>query len=206
MFSRATLDFYRLAHETILIFAAGARQGDDKNAFDNVAMQLQRFQAGCFYSIKWSLTSCPERSNQTCAEEMIHDACELGSKYETFVDALKSAKYDQVEITVDESARQVTVYEGGDVTGTDWSLVDHQRSANLSHSHVSLTEDADQLTKAWTAGAYRRAVRWFGDLASEGRGDTVMFTLESGDHVPLFSRPTIIRLPDAPGPGNWSGA
>jgi hypothetical protein len=31
-----------------------------------------------------------------------------------------------------------------------------------------------------------------GDVAIEGRGDTVMFTLESGDHVPLFSGPTII--------------
>jgi hypothetical protein len=195
---RATLDYYRLAHETTLIFAAAAIDSDNKEVFDNVALQLQRFQAGCFQVLKWTFSWCPEQSAQTFTGEMIHEAQDLGSKYEALVDVLKFAKHDQIEIVVDESARQVTVYEGGDVTGADWSLVDHQRRTNLFHSHVSLTEDADQLTRAWTAGVYRRTIRWLGDVAREGQGDTVMLTLPSGDHVPLFSRPTIIRVPEPP--------
>jgi hypothetical protein len=195
---RATLDFYRLAHETILIFSAGAIGSCNEEAFENVALQLQRFQAGCFYVLKWALVWCPERSAETLTDEMIQEAQDLGSKYETLVDALKAAKHGVVEIVVDEETREVTVYEGGDLTGSDWRLVDHQRGANLFHSHVSLTEDTDQITKGWTAGAYRRTVRWLGDLARDGQGDTVIFTSPGGDHVPLFSRPTIIRVPEPP--------
>jgi len=195
---RATLDFYRGAHEIVLLAAAYMISQGSQEGYDNVALQLQRFQAGCFYLLKWALAWCPEQSAQTFTDGMIQEAQDLGAKYETLVDALKSAKYDQVEIAMDESARQVTVYEGGDITGADWSLVDYQRSANLFHSHVSLTEDADQLTRAWTAGAYRRTVRWLCDLAREGQGGTATFTLENGDHVPLFSQPTIIRVPKPP--------
>lgn len=194
---RAALDFYRPAHETRLIFLAWAESGNTK-AFDIVSLQLQRFQAGCFYVLKWALMWCPERSAETLTDAMVQEAQDLGAKYETLVDDLKFAKYDQIQIVVDEKAREVTVYEGGDVTGGDWCLVDHQRRANLFHSHVSLTVDTDPLTKAWTAGVYRRTVSWLGKLAREGQGDTVMFTLPSGDHVPLFPRPTVINVPEPP--------
>jgi hypothetical protein len=194
---KTTLDYYRNYHETIsLMMIYTASIGGGEEAFYNLNLQLQRLQAGVFQILKWALVWCPEHSAETFTDEMIHQVQDLGGKYEALVDALKYAKYDQIEIAVDESARQVTVYEGGDVTGADWNLVDHQRRTNLVHSHVSLTEDADQLTNAWTAGAYRRAIRWLGDLAREGQGDTVMFTLPSGGHVPLFSRPTIIRVPE----------
>ena len=197
---KAILDFYRLAHETSLMASAWATCNENKEAFEIVALQLQRFQAGCFYVLKWALRWCPERSAETLTDEMIQEAQDLGAKYETLVDALKFANCDQIEILVDEKTQEIMVYEGGDITGADWSLVDHQRGANLFHSHVSLTEDTDQLTKAWTAGVYRRAVKWLGDVASEGRGDTVIFTLPNGDNVPLFSRPTIIKAPEPPDP------
>ncbi len=195
---RATLDYYRDALEVVLIATAYAISRGSQEEYYNLAQQLQRLQAGFFQVLKWTLLWCPERSDETFSHEMIHEAQDLGSKYETLVDALKAAKYDLVEIAVDEGARRVTVYEGGDVTGSDWCLVDYQRRTNLFHSHASLTEDADQLTNAWTAGGYRRTVTWLGDLASEGQSDTVMFTLPSGDHVPLFSRPTIISVPEPP--------
>ncbi|MBV8102411.1 MAG: hypothetical protein JOZ31_24975 [Verrucomicrobia bacterium] len=44
-------------------------------------------------------------------DAMIQEAQDIGAKYETVVDALKFAKYDQLEIVVDEKAREVTIYE-----------------------------------------------------------------------------------------------
>jgi hypothetical protein len=55
------------------------------------------------------------------------------------VDSLKLAKHDLIEIVVDEDARLLTVNEGGDITGTDWSLVEQQRRSNLFHSHACLS-------------------------------------------------------------------
>jgi len=60
----------------------------------NLAQQLQRFQAGFFQVLKWTFLWCPERSDETFSHEMIHEAQDLGSKYETLVDVLKAAKYD----------------------------------------------------------------------------------------------------------------
>jgi hypothetical protein len=73
----------------ILIFAAAARHSDNKEAFDNVALQLQRFQPSCFYVLKWALASRPDQSVETFIDEMVHEAQALGGKYETLVDALK---------------------------------------------------------------------------------------------------------------------
>jgi hypothetical protein len=140
----------------MMVYTASA--GDGEEAFYNLNLQLQRLQAGVFQVLKWALTLCPERSEETFSDEMIHEAQALGSKYEVLVDSLKLANNNLLEIVVDERAQQVTVYEGGDVTGLDWSLVEHQRRTNLFRSHVPLTNDADQLTTAWTAGAYRRTV------------------------------------------------
>jgi len=68
------------------------------------------------------------------------------------------------------------VYEGDDMTGEDWALVEYQQRTNPFRAHVPLTEDADQLTAAWTAGDYRRTAAWLRDLAAEAqRKQTVMF-------------------------------
>ena len=96
---KASLDFYRDAHEMILIAIFAVTSGSDE--FYNLNLQLQRHQAG-FFQV-------------------------LGTSYQTLVDSLKLGNYDLVEIAVDEGSRLVTIYEGGDITGADWSLVVHQR-------------------------------------------------------------------------------
>src|SRR5258708_3445257 len=119
---KATLDFYRLAHETSLICSAWATNSGNPEAFETVALQLQRFQTGCFYVLKWAVAWCPERSAETLTDAMIQEAQDLGAKYETLGDALKFAEYNEIEIVVDEKARQVTVYAAADVTGADCFL------------------------------------------------------------------------------------
>src|SRR5271166_2598853 len=193
---KVALDYYRGVYEVILIESSVALASQNQEAFYLLAQQLQRFQAGFFQVLKWALTLCPEQSEETFSHEMIHEAQDLGSKYETLVDALRLAKHDLLEIVVDESARLVTVYEGGEITGADWSLVEQQRHTNLFHSHVSLTDDADQLTTAWTARVYRRTVTWLGTLASDAQTGPVIFSLPSGVLVPLPYRPVIVSVPE----------
>ena len=95
---KATLDFYRDVHEVILIAISAVTSGSEE--FYNLNLQLQRFQAGFFQVLKWTLLSCPERSAETFNHEMIHEAQLLGAIYETLVDSLKLAKYDRVQIVV----------------------------------------------------------------------------------------------------------
>jgi hypothetical protein len=178
---KASLDFYRDAHEMILIAIFAVTSGSDE--FYNLNLQLQRHQAGFFQVLKWALLWCPERSAETFNHEKIHEAQLLGTSYQTLVDSLKLGNYDLVEIAVDEGSRLVTIYEGGDITSADWSLVVHQRRANIFHWHTSLTEDADQLTKAWTAGEYRRTAAWSSKLASDAQSDTVMFRHSGRAHA-----------------------
>jgi hypothetical protein len=109
---KATLDYYRDAHEVILIETSLAITSGSEQDFFILNQQLQRFQAGFFQVLKWALTLCPERSEEIFFHEMIHEAQDLGSKYEALVDSLRLANNDLVEIVVDKNARQVTVYEG----------------------------------------------------------------------------------------------
>ena len=77
--------------------------------------------------------------------------------------------------------------------------MEHQQRTNPFRAHVPLTEDADQLTVAWTAGDYRRTAAWLRDLAAKAqREQTVMFAPPGVDPVPLFPRPTVVRIPEPP--------
>lgn len=194
----ATLDFYRGAYLTLSAITAQAAMSGGQESVTYVSAQLlQRLQAGCFQVLKWALLWCPEKSSQTFSDEMIHQAQQFGACYEALVDSLKLANHDLLQIVVDQRSRQVTVYEGGDVTGVDWSLVEHQRRSNLCHSHFSLTEDSDQLTRAWSAGAYRRTVSWLATVTAQLQ-EPVTFTQPSGDRVPLFPEPIVVRIPEPP--------
>jgi hypothetical protein len=156
-------------------------------------------RAGVFYVLKWALTLCPEQSAEVFDEMMVHSAQEVGAHYETLVDSLKLAMHDLGHIELDRNARVITVYEGGDITGADWALVEHQQRTNPFRAHVPLTDDADQLTTAWTAGDYRRTAAWLRDLAVEAQRDqTVVFAPPGSNPVPLFPRPMVVSIPDPP--------
>ncbi len=202
---RAALDYYRGATEIFMLgiaWAAMQERGEGARLIETVPLVENRVQAGVFYVLKWALTLCPERATEAFDEMMVHSAQEVGAHYETLVDSLKLAKHGLGQIEVDREVRLITVYEGGDMTGEDWALVEYQRRTNPFRTHVPLTEDADQLTTAWTAGDYRRTAAWLRDLAAEAQRDqTVMFAPPGADPVPLFPRPTVVSVPDPPEPG-----
>ena len=199
---RAALGYYRNAAEIHMLMIAWAANQEDQERtrlIETVPLVENRIRAGVFYVLKWALTLCPEQSTETFDETLVHSTHEIGAHYETLVDSLKAAKHGLVHIEVDRVARLVTVYEGGDITGEDWALVEHQRRTNPFRAHVPLTEDADQLTAAWTAGDYRHTTAWLRDLAVEAqREQTVMFAPPGLDPVPLFPRPTVVSIPDPP--------
>jgi hypothetical protein len=92
------------------------------------------------------------------------------------------------------------VYEGGEVTGADWALVDHQHRTNPLRAHVPLTADTDHLTSRWTAGDYRRTAAWLRAVATDAQRETVMYAPPGAGAVPLFPRPVVMAVPDPPEP------
>jgi hypothetical protein len=201
---RAALDYYVNIAMTLLTMIAWTATQEPPERLrlrETIPLHESRIRAGVFYVLKWALTPCPEQSAETVDEMMIHSAQEIGAHYETLVDSLRLAKHGLIDIEVDREARRITVYEGGDLTGADWALVDHQQSTNPFRAHVPLTEDADQLTTAWTAGDYRRTAAWLRDLTADTHRETVLFAPPGIDPVPLFPRPTVVSIPDPPEPG-----
>jgi hypothetical protein len=152
------------------------------------------------------LTLCPEQSAEDIGDGAIHFAQDLGAHYETLVDSLRLANHGLAEVRVDREARRIIVYEGGDVTGADWSLVDHQRRTNPLRAHVPLTEDGDRLTTAWTAGDYRRTAAWLRALAEDAQHEPVESAPPGVEPIPLFSRPVVMALPDPPEPAMRAGS
>ena len=68
----ATLDFHKGAYLTLSAVMAQAAMSGGQESITYVSAQLlQRLQAGCFQTLKWAFLWCPERSSQTCSEEMI---------------------------------------------------------------------------------------------------------------------------------------
>jgi hypothetical protein len=200
---RAALDYYRSAGEMLMamISWAAMQEPDERTRLiGTIPLVEGRVKAGVFYVLKWALTLCPERSAEVPDQEMIHSAQEVGAHYEALVDSLKLAEHGLAHIEVDPEARRLTVYEGSDVTGEDWALVDQQQSTNPFRAHVPLTEDADQLTRAWTAGDYRRTAAWLRDLAADAQHETVVFAPEGVAPINLFSRPVVLTVPDPPEP------
>jgi hypothetical protein len=126
--------------------------------------QENRLRAGILWSLKWASEFCPENgSSDISTPDELTNLVFLGADYETFVDVLKYANHELVDIKIDEQSRTLICYEGRQATGFDAAIVLQQRITNPRAQQVSLTEDGDQITSRWVAGDYRRVIR---DLAS----------------------------------------
>ena len=197
---RAALEHYRDGIEMLMVAYSAALIERDHGAADVPLLIEGRLRAGVLHVVKWALTRCPEQAAEHLDAGMIDSAQDLGAHYEAWVDSLKLAEHDLAQIEVDQEARRITVYEGGEVTGADWALVDHQQRTNPLRAHVSLTEDGDQLTAAWTAGDYRRTTAWLRAIAIDAQRETVVFAPPGVAPIDLFPRPVVLVIPNPPEP------
>jgi hypothetical protein len=188
---------YRDAIEVVFLHALHAETfNGSPDDFGVVFGQENRFRAGSLWALKWASEYCPAISAATnrSPKELV-DILSLGATYETFVDALKYAQRDLINIKVDESSKILTFYEGGPATAFDSHIVDHQRITTPLTHHVSLTENSDQLTLRWTAGDFRRVTKWLADLAAHEENTIVVdpaILAQNGKSNISIQQPTLV--------------
>jgi len=161
-----------------------------------------RLRAGYLWALKWASEYCPlvGAPVNRPPKELVN-LLFLGATYEAFVDALKYAQRDLITITVDEASRTIAFYEGGPATAFDAYIVHHQRITTPMTTHVSLTEDSDQLTSRWTAGDYRRVTKGLADDAAQEENTIFVdpaFLAQIGKPEMSIPQPAIVWL-DRPG-------
>jgi len=160
----------------------------------------QHTNIGVFWCIKWALEYAQTSSRWKPAdEELIKVTSSEGVAYQALVDALKFATIGGVEIDADAGSRTITVYEGGNVSGYDHAIVAHDHKSLPFHKQCPLIDDADQLTRRWTAGQYREYWQWLRKVAVSAETETILF--QTGPLAPrheIFKRPVVLRVPDPP--------
>lgn len=191
------LDFYRSEMIEVSIRLMHGR------LFNNVAstriglLKEHYLHSRVLQALKWAMEFAgPDDRGSRPEAEDIGQLFELGKLYEMLVDALKQALHDRVAIRVNRANRTVTVYEGGDLTGADSQLIEHQVDTLPYHAHTSFVEDGDELTTRWTAGEYRELV---GRLAGMAK------LMETSQGISTFpgkeaaaDLPSIIEIPSLP--------
>ena len=196
---KAVSDYYLDAIEVIFLSQIQAKTENNCEHFHYNQMLEQDIRFGVFQALKWAMEFPTEHEGTTTPSfQEVHDLIDLGKDYEVIVDFLKCAGQDLLDIVVDQANKVITIYEGGDLTGADSQLTDHQHRHLTNYQHVNLTEDDDQLTSKWNAGEFRRAVKFMAILAKR-RSHTVCYNA-NGTLIDLFSRPTLIELPDMSDP------
>jgi hypothetical protein len=130
--------------------------------------------AGIFWGIVWAFQYGKSGSRLKPTTEHLRELVNQGISYRVLVDTIKSASYGGVQIDLNVEQRMMTVYEGGNTTGHDHSIVDSDHASNPFHHHNAYVDDSDQLTKRWTAGEYRAYWRWLSEIAirAESRSRT----------------------------------
>jgi hypothetical protein len=159
-----------------------------------VFMSEQELHSGMLQVLKWTMEFCsPDANGQLPTHETIHAVVMDGSHYEAFVDALKMANHDRVEIVLDAATRMLTVFEGANRTGFDDQLVSFQQQTLPLRAQTPLIDDGDRLTSRWSAGDFRKAIRTLVEIATRAE-EPILLSTETGN-IPLFQRPTVFEVP-----------
>jgi hypothetical protein len=191
---RAILEHYRASSEIILTTGGWATETNQPEKLPAVFATQRRLDTGVLQAIKWAVCLTKTRkSRRSPSTKGIQKIIEKGTAYEVLVDALKMAAYDRAAIICDRPRRVLTIYEGGNQTGYDNQLVEHQHKVGLFAQHDNLTADEDQLTTRWTAGDYRRTVRRLIEQAFSASTETIVSTLHGVEH-PIGPRPVVMEV------------
>jgi hypothetical protein len=193
---RELLDYSRDAIEVVHLMASYAASTRSRTRLEAALAVERDVQAGVFNALKWAFTfDSGEGAIASPPEDALHELVGIGTAYEVLVDALKLAAHDKLTIRADMRKRILTIFEGGDRTGADARLVSSLRSTAPFYMHTPFTKDEDRLTRRWTAGQFRSAATWIGEIAA--RAETCLYRRTATGHMPALARPTVLKVPDA---------
>ena len=155
-------------------------------------------RGGTLWALKWATEYCPDKgpARSNSADELVNLIFQ-GKTYELFVDALKYAQRDLVTLSVNESSRTITCYEGGNKTLFDMPIIQQGRISSPMTPHISLTENSDQITSKWTAGDYRQVIKMLAKYAATKENTIVVdrdFLSKIGKSDISVSQPTLVWL------------
>lgn len=194
---RVVLEYYRDAIEAFYMTVGWARETGQPDAVQSALAVEVHLHLGMLQSLKWAGTLTPESGGDIAAlpnDEDLDELVEQGHFYINFVDALKMAKHGLITIRLDQVSGTVEVYEGGNVTGFDGTIIQHQHGTNPFHIHSILTDDTDQLTSDWNAADFRRVASKIVEAAEKAETETVVSTLRGNRD--LFKRPVVFEVPE----------
>src|SRR5579859_4499274 len=141
-------------------FAAAQREPDLASTLAQGLADEQHIRAGVFQALKWAMKFGDATGSASVRQASIHEIIRLGKAYELLVDALKMANYGH-EIRVDATAKIITIYEGGDVSGSDLAIFNYQHVVPPVAQQPPIA-NTDQVTTQWTAGDFRSLTRTIG--------------------------------------------
>ena len=154
------MGLYRDAIELTFVRSLDAKLFQNDVDLHAQLVREDRARIGILWVLKWATTYCHRAtSNHTISPDDLISAFFLGDAYDVLVDVLKYANLGLVELSVNRESKEITCYEGQNLTGIDAEIVKYQQTIGPTHVHAALTADTDQLTTNWDAGAYRRIVR-----------------------------------------------
>jgi hypothetical protein len=189
-------DSLELAH---LRFAHAILSQDEMGVAAAVAMEAHCV-GGVFQALKWATEYAPiNGSSEVSDEDLVTAIMNIAQPYQMLVDALKLGNYGKVHFAVDGEARVLTVYEGGNLTGHDASIVSQDHATVPFHNQHPFVDDTDQLTSQWSAGQYRQYWRWLRPIAEAAQTETIVG--QAGPLAPqqeLVKRPTVVDVPAPP--------
>ena len=161
-------------------------------------VQENRHRAGTLWALKWASEFCPESGSvETSTPDELFSLTSLGADYESFVDTLKYANHDLIEIKIDEQSRTINCYEGQQATQSDSDIVYQQRLTAPASPQISLTDDSDQVTSRWTAGDYRRVITDFASYAADKENEIFVdaaYLGQPGKSAASIPQPTLVWL------------
>lgn len=142
-------DSLELAH---VKFAHAMLFKDKRGVTAAVAMEAHCV-GGVFQALKWAMEYAPiDGSSGVSDEDLVTAIMNVAQPYQMLVDALKLGNHGKVHFAVDGGARILTVYEGGNLTGHDASIVSQDHASVPFHNQHPFVDDSDQLTSQWSAG------------------------------------------------------
>lgn len=197
---RRLMYLWRDALELAYLRFGHAAMFQNEESFEMATVIEQHTSIGVFWCIKWAFEYAQPSSRwKPTTEQLVRLATSEGVGYQALVDALKFATVAGVEIVADSATRTITVYEGGNLSGYDHSIVARDHKALPFHKQRPLVEDSDQLTKRWTAGQYRAYWCWLREVAEASESETVL--AQAGpvaSRQEMFKRPVVFAIPNPP--------